>query len=80
VIDAKTGAITGGVGVGWGAMLSAIITFLLTALLVYFVFVVPMNKFRDKYQTPLEEETAEEIALLREIRDSLKAQSGGAAD
>jgi large conductance mechanosensitive channel len=76
-IDPKTGAITGGVGIGWGAIVSAIITFLLTALLVYFVFVVPMNKFRDRYVTPAEEETAEEIALLREIRDSLKAQSTG---
>jgi large conductance mechanosensitive channel len=80
VIDAKTGALTGGVGIGWGAMISAIITFLLTALLVYFVFVVPMNKFRDRYQTPVEEETAEEIALLREIRDSLKAQRAGGSD
>ncbi len=73
VVDLKTGAITG-VGLGWGAMLSAIITFLLTALVVYFVFVVPMNKYRER--TAVEEAAEpepEDITLLREIRDSLKA-------
>ena len=45
VIDDKTGAITG-IGIGWGALISAIISFLLTALVVYFVFVLPMNKYR----------------------------------
>ena len=76
VVDPKTGVITG-VGFGWGAMLSAIITFLLTALVVYFVFVVPMNKYRG---APLRHRgggraEAEEITLLREIRDSLKANN-----
>jgi len=61
-----------GVYVGWGAIVSAILTFLLTAALLYFVFVVPMNKFRSRYDTPVEEAEAEEIALLREIRDSLQ--------
>jgi len=73
VIDAKTGAMSG-VGIGWGAMLSAIITFVLTALVVYFVFVVPMNKYRARNTTPEEEAEAEEITLLREIRDSLQAR------
>jgi large conductance mechanosensitive channel len=77
VVDPKTGAITG-VGIGWGAMLSAIITFLLTALVVYFVFVVPMNKYRQRHATPEAEETAEEITLLREIRDSLRTRDAGA--
>jgi large conductance mechanosensitive channel len=61
-----------GVYVGWGAIVSAIITFLLTAALLYFVFVVPMNTFRSRYESPAEE--AEEIALLREIRDSLRVR------
>lgn len=61
-----------GVGIGWGAILSAIITFLLTAMLVYFIFVVPMNKYRARTAVEEVEETAEEIALLREIRDSLR--------
>jgi large conductance mechanosensitive channel len=75
VVDPKTGVITG-VGFGWGAMISAIITFLLTALVVYFVFVVPMNKYRER--TAVEEAAepeAEDITLLREIRDSLKSNN-----
>jgi large conductance mechanosensitive channel len=63
-----------GVYIGWGAIVSAIITFLLTAVLLYFVFVVPMNRYRDKFASPAEEAEAEEIALLKEIRDALKAQ------
>ena len=73
VIDAKTGVMSG-VGIGWGAMLSAIITFLLTALVVYFVFVVPMNKYRERNATPEEAAEAEEITILKEIRDSLQAR------
>ena len=68
------GALTGGVAIGWGAMIAAIITFLITAAVVYFVFVVPMNKFRARMAKPEEaaaEAEAEEIALLREIRDAL---------
>jgi large conductance mechanosensitive channel len=61
-----------GLGVGWGAMLSAIITFILTALVVYLVFVLPMNKYRAKFVKEEEAADAEEIVLLREIRDSLK--------
>jgi len=75
VIDPKTGAITG-VGFGWGAMISAIITFALTALVVYLVFVVPMNKYRER--TAVEEAAEpdpEDIVLLREIRDSLKSNN-----
>ena len=65
-----------GLGIGWGAMLSAIITFILTALVVYFVFVVPMNKYRERHASEEEIADAEEIALLKEIRDELKAQRG----
>ena len=73
-IDDK--GVISGVGIGWGAMISAIITFLLTALVVYLVFVVPMNKYRERTAV---EEAAEpdpkDIVLLREIRDSLKANN-----
>ena len=71
----KDGALQG-LAIGWGAMLSAIITFILTALVVYFVFVVPMNKYREKFVPAEEEAEAEELALLREIRDELRAQRG----
>ncbi len=73
VINPANGVITGGVGIGWGAIVAALITFTLTAALVYFVFVVPMNRYRERHITA-EDETAEEITLLREIRDSLKAE------
>jgi len=33
-----------------------------------------MNRYRDKFASPAEEAEAEEIALLKEIRDALKAQ------
>jgi large conductance mechanosensitive channel len=69
------GLITG-VGFGWGAMISAVITFLLTALVVYLVFVVPMNKYRER--TAVEaaaEPEPEDVTLLREIRDSLRSNN-----
>ena len=69
-VDQKTGNVVG-VAIGWGALLSAILTFLLTAAVVYFVFVVPMNKLRERFPAQADEEVAEEVALLREIRDSL---------
>jgi|SRR5690625_4144096 len=58
------------------AILNAVVVFLLTALVVYLVFVVPMNKYNERRQrrgpeTP--EEVAEDVALLREIRDLLRA-------
>ena len=75
VLDPKTGAITG-VGFGWGAMLAAIITFLLTALVVYLVFVVPMNKYRERSAVEeAAEPDPEDIVLLREIRDSLRSNN-----
>lgn len=57
-----------------GACISALITFVLTAALVYFLFVVPYKKFRERRGTgtlPTAEPT--EVELLAEIRDSLRA-------
>lgn len=63
----------------FGAVLNSTITFLITAAVVYFVFVAPMNAWKSRGKT--EEEAAEavdeEIALLREIRDSLAASANG---
>jgi large conductance mechanosensitive channel len=69
----------GGVDVvlGYGNVINALITFLLTAAVVYFAFVLPMNKLaelraRNKAAEPAAApEVSEEIALLREIRDAL---------
>lgn len=62
-----------------GAVLTAIVNFLLIAAAIYFVVVVPMNKLieaRDKRlgigQEEEEEAVDPQIALLTEIRDSLK--------
>lgn len=68
-----------------GAVISAVITFLITAAVVYFVFVLPIAKARQVARVrrglPAEEESAapEDVVLLEEIRDLLKAQAGGAA-
>jgi large conductance mechanosensitive channel len=55
-----------GVAFDYGLFINAIIAFLLTALAVYFFVVVPMNRFRRQ-----DEETAEELRLLTQIRDRL---------
>lgn len=62
-----------------GAILNSSITFLITAAVVYFIFVLPMNAWKsqgdpDEKQEP---EVEDEIALLREIRDSLVAGANG---
>lgn len=64
--------------VDFGAVLTAIITFLITAAVVYFVFVVPMNRASARLRelTGPEEEAEEpvpvDVALLTEMRDLLK--------
>ena len=57
-----------------GVVLTALINFALIAAVVYFVVVVPMAKMRERAAKEEEAEIAEEIVLLREIRDSLKQQ------
>ncbi len=70
-VDAGTITINGQT-LDFSAVVNAVITFLITAAVVYFVFVLPMNKFKEKYGKKDEgEETAEEIAILKEIRDAL---------
>ncbi len=69
--------------VDFGAILSAVISFLITAAVVYFVFVMPMATARQldrKRRGVAEEESAapEDVVLLTEIRDLLRAQSGSA--
>ncbi|EFQ82563.1 large conductance mechanosensitive channel protein [Aeromicrobium marinum DSM 15272] len=58
-----------------GAFITAIITFAITAAVVYFFVVVPMkkmNELRAAGKAPEPEGVSEDIALLREIRDSLQ--------
>ncbi|MDT0158568.1 large conductance mechanosensitive channel protein MscL [Microbacterium sp. ARD32] len=62
-----------------GALISAVISFLAVALVVYFVFVVPMNKYKEHQAAKnpaVEEETLPtEQELLIEIRDALRKDS-----
>ncbi len=61
-----------------GAVLTAIISFLITAAVVYFIFVVPMNRAKERLraltaaQEPEEEPTPVDTALLTEMRDLLR--------
>ncbi|ADD41134.1 large conductance mechanosensitive channel protein MscL [Stackebrandtia nassauensis] len=66
-----------GVAFDYGAFITAVITFALTAAVIYFFVVVPVRKAVERLKraedaaTPAE---AEEIALLREIRDELRSR------
>lgn len=60
-------------GVSVGAWLTALVSFLIMAAVVYFAIVVPYTRARDKYFPKSEEGTPEDVALLEEIRDLLKA-------
>ena len=59
-----------------GELISAVISFLAVALVVYFVFVIPMNKYKERQAAKnpaVEEETLPtEQELLIEIRDALR--------
>lgn len=60
--------------IAFGVLLTALVNFLLVAAAVYFFIVTPMNKLiaMRKAEEEPEEETPEDIALLREIRDALQ--------
>lgn len=69
-----------GTEIVYGTTLTAAINFLIVAFVVYFVVVVPMNRIaelRAKEEVEEEEKVAEDVALLTEIRDLLKAQNKG---
>lgn len=79
--DPKTGEFTDGIYILWGSVLSAALTFLITAAVVYFLMILPMNKWKARLDAkkPVDDTPAEptEIALLTEIRDALIAQRDG---
>ncbi|WP_026211742.1 large conductance mechanosensitive channel protein MscL [Longispora albida] len=85
-LDPMIKVITGGNEIGgkftindvdfdYGAFIGAIITFLLTAAVLYFLVVLPLNKYNE-YRRRNEEAAAEklshEVELLTEIRDLLR--------
>jgi large conductance mechanosensitive channel len=61
--------------IGFGAIIAAVINFLIIALVVYFVFVYPINRWRERSakNVPADEVPAapSETELLIEIRDLL---------
>jgi len=62
----------------WATFLNAIITFVLTAAVLYFLVVLPMNRLarrRKEGQEPEPEAPSEEVRLLTEIRDALRARA-----
>lgn len=65
-------ALPGGGAIYFGAVVGALINFAIIAAVVYFAFVLPMNRMRAKVEEV--EETPIEQELLTEIRDLLRAQ------
>jgi large conductance mechanosensitive channel len=63
--------------INFTVMINAVITFLITVAVIYFIFVMPMNRLRALRPSKDEEaeaEVAKEVALLEEIRDLLRDQ------
>jgi large conductance mechanosensitive channel len=61
-----------------GILLNAVVVFVITAAVVYFVFIVPMNRLAERRKHGAEPEPkapSEEVLLLQEIRDLLRDQA-----
>jgi large conductance mechanosensitive channel len=69
-VDVGTVTINGQV-IDFTAMINAIITFVITLSVIYFVFVVPMNKYRQRTGQGDVDATPADVKLLGEIRDLL---------
>jgi large conductance mechanosensitive channel len=65
--------------VNFSTIINSVLVFVITALVVYLVFVVPMNKLAERRKSgeePEPEAPAEDILLLQQIRDLLQARGG----
>ena len=58
-------------------IINAFITFIITMAVIYFAFVMPMNKLRERIGAGDIDTKSTEAKLLVEIRDLLAAQQGG---
>ncbi|MEV0679877.1 large conductance mechanosensitive channel protein MscL [Actinosynnema sp. NPDC050436] len=60
----------------FGAIITAVINFVIVAAVVYFIFVLPMNKIKERREKGKEPGPSEptDVELLKEIRDLLAAQ------
>lgn len=75
----RGGKLAGSTLVNLSLLVNAIIVFLVTAAIVYFVLVLPMNRLAERRKRGVEPEPAaptEDVILLTEIRDLLRAQGG----
>ncbi|EST33309.1 hypothetical protein N566_19520 [Streptomycetaceae bacterium MP113-05] len=82
-VDPVTGDVTSGIPISWGAVVSAALTFLITAAVVYFIMVLPMNRYKARQAAAAPAPAPAgptEVDLLKEIRDTLVAQRNGSAD
>ena len=62
----------------FGFFLNALFSFVILAAVVYFAVVLPYTRAKERYFPSPAPGTPEELVLLTEIRDLLKAQQGGA--
>jgi large conductance mechanosensitive channel len=72
-LDAGKVTINGQV-IDFTLMINAVITFVITLAVVYFVFVVPMNRWRARMAKDEAAAPPADVQLLEEIRDLLKQQ------
>jgi large conductance mechanosensitive channel len=69
-VDVGTVTINGQV-IDFTALINAVITFVITLSVIYFVVVVPMNKYRQRTGQGDVDATPADVKLLGEIRDLL---------
>ena len=66
-------------GLPVGLWITALVSFLIIAAVVYFLIVKPYTAAKDKFFPAEETGVPADVSLLEEIRDLLRAQSGGGA-
>ena len=67
----------------WAAAVNALVAFMITAAVLYFLVVTPVNRLAERRRMGEEPEPKspnEEILLLREIRDALRAAAPVSAE
>jgi large conductance mechanosensitive channel len=66
----------GGAILNVGLLVTGLITFFITLTVLYLVFVLPMNKYRQRMGQSGVDARPADVQLLEEIRDLLKEQQG----
>lgn len=66
-----------GYEINFALLIGAVITFFVTLAALYFLFVLPMNKYRAMTGQGEVDTRPPDVQLLEEIRDLLKQQAGG---